>query len=220
VPAAVLQGMTQILPANAQVFTPYGATETLPVASIGSRQVLQQTRAQTELGAGVCVGRVVQPVQVAIVRITDQPLANWSEASLCPVGEIAEICVHGPTTTHSYFGRPQATELAKVRRGEQLWHRMGDVGFVDGDGLLWYCGRKGHRVETAAGVLHAAPVEEILNTHPQVRRTALVGVQSGGQVVPLVCVERAPHAHLDDAQLLAELAALALRHPATQVLRL
>jgi len=48
VPAATLERMHQMLCAGAEIFTPYGATEALPVASIGSRMILGQTRRQTE----------------------------------------------------------------------------------------------------------------------------------------------------------------------------
>lgn len=219
VPAAVLDGMSRILPSDAEVHTPYGATESLPVASIGSKTVLGATRSQTEAGAGVCVGRVVPPVHVAILAIRDEPIADWSEVTLCKPGEIGEICVCGPTTTQSYFGRPQATELAKIRRGDQVWHRMGDVGYFDDAGMLWYCGRKGHRVELAGGTLHTAPVEEIFNTHPQVRRTALVGVQVAGQTEALLCVERQGAAGPADRELLLELARLGDQHPVTRPVR-
>lgn len=208
VPAAVLEGMARILPANAEVFTPYGATESLPVASIGSRQVLGQTRALTESGAGVCVGRVVAPVQVEIIAITDAAIPDWSGATLCQPGEIGEICVSGPTTTQAYYGRPAATLGAKIERDGRLWHRMGDVGYFDADGLLWYCGRKGHRVETPLAVLHTAPVEEIFNTHKDVRRTALVGVRVEGRVEPVLCVELAPSAKSTGPALFAQLLAL------------
>ena len=208
VPAAVLEGMAKILSSNAQVFTPSGATESLPVASIGSKQVLEQTRALTETGAGVCVGRVVPPVQVAIVAISDAPIIDWQGVTLCQPNEIGEICVSGPTTTLAYYGRPAATLGSKIEREGQLWHRMGDVGYFDNDGLLWYCGRKGHRVETATAVLHTAPVEEIFNTHPDVRRTALVGVRVGAGVEPVLCVELAAQAKVDIPTLFEQLLAL------------
>lgn len=219
VPAAVLEGMARILPENAEVFTPYGATESLPVASIGSRQVLGQTRAQTERGAGVCVGRVVAPVKVEVIALSDQPIADWSGVTLCQPGEIGEICVHGPTTTQAYYGRPQATAAAKILRDGAIWHRMGDTGYFDADGLLWYCGRKGHRVETASGTLHTAPVEEIFNTHPQVRRTALVGLQVDGRTEPLLCVERTADRSLSDEQLFSELMKLGEGPPASRSVR-
>ena len=53
---------------------------------------------------------------------------------------------------------------------------MGDLGYLDGDGRLWFCGRKSHRVETAAGTLFTIPCEAVFNAHPDVYRTALVGV--------------------------------------------
>jgi acyl-coenzyme A synthetase/AMP-(fatty) acid ligase len=66
---------------------------------------------------------------------------------------------------------------------------MGDVGYLDGKGRFWYCGRKAHRVETSAGSLFTEPVEAIINTHPAVRRSALVGVGERGAQVPVIVVE-------------------------------
>jgi acyl-CoA synthetase (AMP-forming)/AMP-acid ligase II len=151
----------------AEIFTPYGATEVLPVASISSREILSNTREVTNTGAGDCVGRVVAPNDVRIIEIT--------------------VC--GPTVTSAYFGRPAATRLAKIDRAGQTVHRMGDVGYFDNEGRLWFCGRKSHRVELAGRTLFSAPVEEIFNTHAGVFRTALVGATVGGVRVPVVCVE-------------------------------
>jgi acyl-CoA synthetase (AMP-forming)/AMP-acid ligase II len=105
------------------------------------------------------------------------------------VGEVGEITVLGPTVTTAYFGRPEATHLAKIDRDGQIVHRMGDVGYFDAEGRLWFCGRKTHRVELAERTLFSAPVEEIFNTHVGVFRTALVGVIVGGLRVPVLCVE-------------------------------
>ncbi len=217
-PASVLtlDRMRDLLPPEAQVFTPYGATECMPVSNIGSQEVLADTQEATARGAGVCVGHVVAPNDVRIIAITDKAIATWSEVLQVSVGEIGEICVLGPTTTRAYFGRPEATALAKIRDGEQLWHRMGDVGYFDAQGRLWYCGRKAHRVQLAERALHTAPGEETLNTHPAVRRTALVPVTIGGFTEPLICVERESDATMPDAQLLGELSALAQQFPATR----
>ena len=57
-----------------------------------------------------------------------------------------------------------------------FWHRMGDVGYLDEQGRFWYCGRKSQRVETRDGPLFTECVEAVFNTHPDVRRSALVGV--------------------------------------------
>src|SRR5690606_28060128 len=189
--------------------TPYGATECLPVAVIEGRELLQ-TRAATEAGAGTCVGRPVPPNRVRIIRISDDPIAEWSEQLLLPQGTVGEITVAGPTATDAYYNRPQATALAKIRDGDQVVHRMGDLGYFDAGGRLWFCGRKSERVETADGPLYTEQVEPIFNTHPQVRRSALVGVGPRGRQTPVLVVEPAADAGAAVAERLeAELANLA-----------
>ncbi|MNT49459.1 peptide synthase [compost metagenome] len=66
---------------------------------------------------------------------------------------------------------------------------MGDVGYFDAQGRLWFCGRKTHRVETAHGPLYTEQVEPVFNTVAGVARTALVGVGAAGAQVPVLCVE-------------------------------
>lgn len=186
----ILDRFTKLLSPGVQIHTPYGATEALPVASIGSAEVLDDTRVLTAKGNGICVGRPVATTEVRIVGITDTPIPSWSEAKTLPVGEIGEIVVRGPTVTREYFNRPTATELAKiVDADESIAHRMGDLGYFDEQGRLWYCGRKSHRVVTKAGTLFTDPCENVFNIHPDVFRTALVGVTRNGMVEPVLCVE-------------------------------
>jgi acyl-CoA synthetase (AMP-forming)/AMP-acid ligase II len=205
VPAVTLERMHQMLSPGAEIFTPYGATESLPVANISSREILSSTRQLTNQGAGVCVGRVVPPNDVRIIEITDQALAKWAQVRELPVGEIGEITVLGPTVTAAYFGRPEATRLAKIDRDGQTVHRMGDVGYFDIQGRLWFCGRKSHRVELADRTLFSAPVEEIFNTHPAVFRSALVSAKIGGRQVPVLCIELNPEANTKNPQSAQEL---------------
>jgi acyl-CoA synthetase (AMP-forming)/AMP-acid ligase II len=193
VPADVVARMRELLPADAQFWTPYGATECLPVAVIEGRE-LQATRAATEAGAGTCVGQPVPPNEVRIVRIDDDAIEAWSDALLVRNGNVGEITVAGPTATDAYFNRDAQTRLAKIRErlpdgGERIVHRMGDVGYFDADGRLWFCGRKSHRVETGVGPLFTEQVEPVFNIHPDVRRTALVGLGARGEQEPVLCVE-------------------------------
>ncbi len=212
----VLERMQRLLVGDAQVHTPFGATESLPVASIGSREVLTETARGAASGQGLCVGRPVQGVTARIIGISDEPIATWSDELQAPQGEIGEICVAGTQVTHSYHARPEATAGAKIRSGDLVIHRMGDVGYFDKQGRLWMCGRKGHRVETAQGTLFTVPIEEVFNTHAQVKRTALVGVGPRGQQRPVLLVEKEAHASTPDDVLLAELRELGQRIPATR----
>ncbi|HEY5802672.1 MAG TPA: fatty acid CoA ligase family protein [Lysobacter sp.] len=193
VPADVVAKMRELLPDDAQFWTPYGATECLPVAVIEGRE-LQATRAATEAGAGTCVGRAVSPNDVRIIAISDEAIALWSPDLEVGPGVVGEISVAGPSVTDQYFNREAQTRLAKIREqlddgSERVVHRMGDVGYLDAEGRLWFCGRKSHRVETAQGPLYTEQVEPVFNIHPDVRRTALVGVGESGSQRPVLCVE-------------------------------
>lgn len=196
VPADVVARMRALLPADAAFYTPYGATECLPVAVVESA-VLQDTRAATEAGAGTCVGWPVEPNLVRIIGIADAAIATWSDALCVPAGVVGEITVAGPTATDAYFAREAQTRLAKIVEalpdgGTRTVHRMGDVGYVDAQGRLWFCGRMSHRVVTSGGPLYTEQVEPVFNVHPRVRRTALVGVGPSGAQRPVLCVELQP----------------------------
>ncbi|MCY7313121.1 MAG: AMP-binding protein [Pseudoxanthomonas sp.] len=196
VPPDVVEAMRALLPANAQFWTPYGATECLPVAVIEGRE-LQQTRTATERGLGTCVGRPVAPNVVRIIAIDDAPIPQWTQARELEQGVVGEITVAGPSATDSYFNREAATRAAKIREpladgSERIVHRMGDVGYFDAEGRLWFCGRKTQRVQTAHGPLYTEQVEPVFNTQPEVKRTALVGVGNPGSQQPVLCYELRP----------------------------
>lgn len=214
----VLENLTKMLGPDAQIFTPFGATESLPVASIGSKEVLSETGRLAMQGKGVCVGKPAAEVTVRIIEISDEPIATWADAREVPRGTIGEITVAGTVVTREYWARPDQTKLAKIQDGDRVVHRMGDVGYFDELGRLWMCGRKGHRVVTAAGTLFTTPVEEVLNQHPTVRRSALVAVGPRGAQVPVVLLEREPMTGAADAQLVQEVKELASRHESTKTI--
>lgn len=204
-----LEQISEMLTGNAEIFTPYGATEALPVASIGSYEVLGETAALTARGEGICVGRPVDGVSVRIIEITDAPIERWSRELELPTGEVGEITVKGRQVTHEYVARPDQTALAKIRDGDAIVHRMGDVGYFDEAGRLWMCGRKSHRVRTRHKVLFSVPIERVFDEHPAVRQTALVGVGEPGECKPVLLIEREPgFTRLTDEELMGQLVAL------------
>jgi acyl-CoA synthetase (AMP-forming)/AMP-acid ligase II len=208
VPPDVVARMRALLPDDAQLWTPYGATECLPVTVIEGRE-LQQTRAATERGEGTCVGRPVPPNEVRIIAISDEALPEWREELVLAPMQIGEITVAGPSATDEYFRRPQATALAKIRErdadgAERIVHRMGDLGYFDGEGRLWFCGRKAHRVRSEYGSLFTEQVEPVFNRHPEVRRSALVGVGDPRHQRPVLCVELRPGVRADQHERIAE----------------
>lgn len=215
VPPATLQQLTSMLAPGVQIYTPYGATESLPVAVIGSDEILSQTSQLTRQGAGTCIGRPASPVTVSIMPITDEAVATYELSSQLSANQIGEIVARGPVVTERYFERPLQTALAKMTdstTGETL-HRMGDVGYFDAEGRLWYCGRKSQRVVLPSGVtLYTDRLEGYFNSHPEVFRSALIGLGEDDARQAIVCIERERPGKLSRAALLKELRELAMSH--------
>ena len=218
-PANIAQFAT-MLSAEAQVHTPYGATEAVPIISIGSHEILSETRAMSEQGRGMCVGRPLPHTRIRIIRITDDPIPVWDDRLEVQPGEIGEIIVQGELVTRRYYRHPRADALAKIQDGDRFWHRMGDLGWQDDQGRIWFCGRKSHRVITADGDMYTIPCEAIFNNHPQVFRSALVGIGTPPRQEPVICIERhADQATGDTKYLENALQDLAASHPLTAPIR-
>jgi len=218
VPPALWEQSVRLLP-RGRLHSPYGATEALPVSTIAADEVLRETAAATLDGAGTCVGRPLDGVRVRIERLGDDDAARTAPAPECAPGEIGEILVSGPNVTLDYDALPEATQQAKVSDGPAgpVWHRMGDCGYLDAAGRLWFCGRKVERVRTAGGPVFTEQIEPLMNQHPAVRRSALVGLGPAGRQQPWLVVELADGVRGDDA-LRTDLLAQARRHPRTAVL--
>jgi len=202
---------------DAEIQTPYGATEALPVISISSDEILSETGKLSEQGYGICVGRPLDEIQVRIIKIADNPIEKWSEELVVPDGEIGEITVSGDLVTKQYFENTWADALSKIKDGDKLWHRMGDLGWMDKKGRIWFCGRKNHRVITEKGTLFTIPCEAIYNNHPRVFRSALVGIGSSPKQRPVICIELEPRdSRGEKKQLMVELFALAKKSAVTK----
>jgi acyl-CoA synthetase (AMP-forming)/AMP-acid ligase II len=219
VPVEVLRRMKACIHGKGDIHTPYGATEALPVASISASQVLQETAALTEQGAGVCVGRTFAQVQWKVIRIVDGPIPAIERAEELPADEIGELIVCGPQVTRQYVTRTEANRLAKIADGSGFWHRMGDSGYLDASGRFWFCGRVAHAVRTPTGWLFPVRCEAIFNRHPDIRRSALVGIGPAGRQRPVIVLEphagRMPRGKKARANLLDEIRVLGAANPLT-----
>jgi olefin beta-lactone synthetase len=214
----VLAPFAKVLTAG-DTYIPYGATEALPVSVIRGSEVLQETWALTREGKGHCVGK---PVPGAIVKIIRPDVRNggiWDDAIVVSDGTIGEIVVKGPMVTREYFGLREQTVAAKIYEriddisvkasaDEQeaaqttilhVWHRMGDMGYFDAKGRLWFCGRKAHRVlrsnnrvlySVCTEAIYEKAFEQILAKHGVAApRVALVGVNKPGEQTPVIVFE-------------------------------
>lgn len=207
---------------NGTTYTPYGATEALPVSNVSGDFILKNTAQATENGKGTCLGTPAPGTTVKIIRISDDVIEKISDATILSPNEIGEIIVSGPTVTKEYLDLPSITREAKIYDGETIWHRMGDMGFVDSEGQLWFLGRKGHRVETSAGLMTPISVEAIFNKHPSVRRSALIGLGKLGKQTPAIVIERRDGQFLSGKErsiFESELLSLAKKFPHTAMIQ-
>ncbi|MGD9079590.1 MAG: fatty acid CoA ligase family protein [Desulfobacterales bacterium] len=189
VSADSIQQFSFLLTGDAEIHTPYGATEAVPIISIKSNEILTETRYLTEKGHGICIGRPINNIDIRIIKISDDPIPKWSDALEVARGEVGEIAVKGALVSRQYFENPQMNRLSKIEEGKEFWHRMGDLGRMDKKGRIWYYGRKSHRVITAKETLFTIPCEAIFNNHPRVFRSALVGVGDVQRQKPVICIE-------------------------------
>ena len=201
---------------QAESFTPYGATEALPVTIASADELWQDRPVLAVTGEqGTPVGRAIEGVALRVVEpLTGQPTVPLVD---CPDRVIGEIVVSGDTVSREYLRRPEATATSKIHDGDRVWHRMGDMGYLDAGGQLYFCGRKAHVVSTPDHTFHSVPVENIFNRHPQIRRSALIEVAGG----PALAVEPASWPLTPQARqtLAAELRAVGASDPVTAAIR-
>lgn len=191
VPHELIENFREVIP-NGEVHTPYGATESLPVSTISGKRILEETRCLSDKGAGTCVGTLISEMEVKVIEIRDTVIRQLAEAEELPAGEIGEIIVKGPVVTKGYNELPEATAAAKIAEGGSLWHRMGDAGYLDEAGSLWFCGRVAERVQTVDGVLFSDPIEALFNRQEGVFRSALIGLGEAPNQVPAIVIEPEP----------------------------
>ncbi|WP_040779821.1 fatty acid CoA ligase family protein [Nocardia pneumoniae] len=199
VPDWCIAGLREVLHDDVKVVAGYGSTEALPMSTIESRELLDGLVDRAHRGEGTCIGRPPHRVQARIVAITDEPIPTMARAEelageLETTRGIGELVVAGPNVSTGYHWPEQANAQGKIVDGDRIWHRTGDLAWIDEQGRIWFCGRKSQRVVTADGPMFTVQVEQVFNTVAGVARTALVGVGPRGAQRPVLCVEVKPGA--------------------------
>ena len=189
VPGSILKRFENIVHEDCKIYTPYGATEVLPVTFIERREILEETYDLSNNGQGICVGRPITGLEIKIIEISDFPILKWEDAKKLGSNTVGEIVIKAPWATQSYFNREDLTQLAKIEDENSFWHRMGDLGRLDEQNRLWFYGRKNQRVITETETLYTIPCESIFNQHPDVKRSALVGKGPKKKQQPIIIIE-------------------------------
>lgn len=192
VPQSLLEDLQDLVPA-AELHTPYGMTEALPVTDINLAQIREAAADAASgtvpgAGNGICVGRAVHGAELAVVPLAADGTAPDS-APVTEPGVTGEILVRAAHVKDSY-DRLWLTQRESARTAG--WHRTGDVGHLDAAGRLWVEGRLAHVVTAPGGVVTPVGAEQAIEALPGVGLAAVVGVGPAGTQAVAAVVETVP----------------------------
>lgn len=186
----VIASLENALHDEARIYTAYGSAECFPATVVTNHDVDSTVEEMMESGEGVCVGQPADNTEVKVIGPSDGKYKSMLDAPVLPPGMVGEIIVRGPHCSTKYWNQEEQTTHASIPdESGDSWHRMGDMGSIDGNGRLWYCGRKSQRINTGEETLYPDQAEALFNQHPDVRHTALVGVGPTGRQMPVLCIE-------------------------------
>ncbi|WP_211442556.1 AMP-binding protein [Collimonas humicola] len=142
----------------AQITIAYGMTETSPVSC--------QSMTDTPLEKRVSTVGTVQPhLQVKII--------DPESGAIMPIGSSGELCTHGYSVMHGYWGDADKTREAIDAEG---WMHTGDLAVMDAEGYVNIVGRMKDMVIRGGENIYPREIEEFLYRHPAVQDVQVVGV--------------------------------------------
>jgi len=171
VPLELLRRLSVLLP-NAQLHTPYGMTEGLPLTDISLPEI-----EAAGAGDGVCVGRPLPGVELLIAALDSA--GRPAETLTDRAGETGEIWVRAEHLRDRYDALWVTDQASAAHPG---WHRTGDVGALDEQGRLWVQGRMVHVISTADGPVTPVGIEQSVQRDLG-HRTGATGGKPGVAVV-------------------------------------
>ncbi len=162
-----VKSFVEIAP-HAELWILYGSTEVEPMAHIEGHAWLAQKPKSSDpeiLEEGVNVGHIDSNLDFKFIKIRKDPVdiskTPWSEIEL-PRGEIGEFIVTGDHVCRDYYNNPGAFFKAKIQDSDgRVWHRTGDLAYLDENGELWMVGRIHNAIERG-GKYHFPVRPEVL----------------------------------------------------------
>ncbi|MGQ4876966.1 class I adenylate-forming enzyme family protein [Billgrantia sp. LNSP4103-1] len=161
----------------------YGLTEASPTIS--------QTRIEDRFDSNT-VGRVLPLLEYRL-----EPLGEAGENESDHEGA-GELWVRGPNVMKGYFRQPTATRACLTADG---WLNTGDIARFDEDGQLYIVGRSKELIIRSGFNIYPPDVEAVINEHPDVTLSAVVGRQVAGNEEVVAFVQCEPGAAVNEAEL-------------------
>ena len=159
----------------------YGSTEAEPIAHISGREMLDWISTDSDFSnqEGVCVGHLSSLIQLALIPIQKGPVELGEDPMMThhlSDGHVGEVVVAGDHVCTAYYENHQAFLDNKIREGERIWHRTGDLGRIDAKKRLWLVGRVHNAIHRNGRLLFPVGPEQILKRCPGVKQAAYLGI--------------------------------------------
>jgi len=151
----------------------YGLTETSPAVCINPLDLAEYN------------GSIGLPVPSTNVCIQND------DGEMLPVGEIGELCVHGPQVMKGYWNRPEETAKVIDERG---WLHTGDIARMDENGFFYIVDRKKDMILVSGFNVYPNEIEDVIALMPGVLEVAAIGIpdEKTGEAVKVVIVKKDP----------------------------
>lgn len=179
---AALRALQAALP-GVDIHIAYGQTEASPrIANLDPKDLLRKEG---------CVGRAVPGVRIEILG---------DDGSLLAPGATGEVVVTGPNVMTGYVSGDEH-RLGTIDEQGRLY--TGDLGWIDSHEDLYLVGRKSEMIKTAGERIFPKEIEDVLNTHPAVEDSAVIGVKDeelGERIIAFVALRESQALSLSEVR--------------------
>ncbi len=161
---------------NAKLLLVYGSTEAEPIAEVGYDKLKKKHFDLISNGAGLIGGYVINDIDCCVIRtnlkenignITGEEFEKMKQGH-----EVGEIVVSGNHVLKGYLDGI-GDEENKFDVDGVRWHRTGDLGYFDDDGMLWLMGRASAIISDSKGTLYPFAVESAVCAKFGIKRSAV-----------------------------------------------
>jgi acyl-CoA synthetase (AMP-forming)/AMP-acid ligase II len=195
----LLDSLQQVAP-QAELAAIYGSTEAEPIACVTRGELRAEDTSAMLQGKGLLAGTPTPELQLRILREQwGKALAPYSaiafDADCLHAGLPGEIVVSGKHVLPGYV-QGRGDEETKFCVDGTIWHRTGDMGYLDAAGRLWLLGRCAARITDQRGTLYPFTVECAVSSYPAVRRAATATLR-GQRILALELDKYLPVPDLD-----------------------